>query len=333
MTRRITGCHVAKCFHVCCLIALFPLYSHAANIGPADPDANGNTEKRGLFAALNRPNQAVSARLTRIVNSIDGFFSGEKVYHESTGSYLRLTADTIWDEESGRIGFNSNIRLKLNLPRSNEKYKFVLESDPQKNRDTPTSEAQDSLAEAADNSDYYAGIQRQGGGKPNRWLSRTTLGVKLRTPLDYFIRARVSRTYSLGQWLLRLEEGVFWFDSLGSGVDSAVEFDNALDDSSLFRARTYLRWLEDDDNLEMSEVLSVFHTLSKRRILVYQAGVYAITRPSPSVTEYVLQLRYRQSIHDQFLFAEIIPQILYPRDRDFHPQPALIFRLEWVFDG
>ena len=44
----------------------------------------------------------------------------------------------------------------------------------------------------------------------------------------------------------------------------------------------------------------------------YEASAVGITRPEPVVTNYRLGVRYRQSIHRDWLFFEVSPDITWP---------------------
>jgi hypothetical protein len=41
---------------------------------------------------------------------------------------------------------------------------------------------------------------------------------------------------------------------------------------------------------------------------------------------------YRYRLHRDWLFFELDPQLHFPADRQFHTNPALVMRLEMLFD-
>ena len=315
------------------ILAILPfnvLYAADTPVGTdGQPDSVLDRTTSRFFSLVDKEQEMAVDKLTGLTNRVDSFFSNERVYYDATDSFVRIRGDTIWDEEADHLGFTGDVRVKLDLKRTSEKYKFVIESNPERGEADLDQDTRETPLEAAQQPSYYAGLQAQAGDR-TRWFYRSTLGVRIKAPLDVFIRLHANRTYPLDDWSLRLDEGLFHFSSFGLGADSAAEFDHALDSNSLFRARSYVRWLREDDNFNVSEVVSLFHTLSPRRWLGYQAGVYAPTRPSFSVSDYLLLLRYRQDIHKHFLFMEIIPQIRYQKINNFSPQHSITFRLEWL---
>jgi len=287
---------------------------------------------KGVFSLLDKPHEKISSGLADFANRVDSYFSNEKNYYEATGSFVRLTADTVWDEESNEIGFTGDVRLKLNFPQTKKKLKFILESDSDQNRSDVDPVLKDSPLDAADDESYFAGLQSL-SGENDQWIFRRTLGVKVRAPLDYFVRIRANKKYKFDVWRLRLDEGLFWFDSSGAGVDSSIEFDYDLANELLFRSRSYARWINNDKNVDLSQVFSIFQALGKRDLLAYQVGVYGETKPSIIATEYLVAVRYRRNVHDDYLFLEIVPQLLFSKERAFHPEHSIIFRFEWLFTG
>ena len=288
--------------------------------------------KQGVLSLLDKSNEKISSGLTSFSNRVDNYFSNEKDYYAATGSFIRITADMVWNEEDNDVGFQGDVRLKLNLPRTKKKLKFILETDSEQDRSDVDQVLKDTPLDAADNESYYAGLQFVSGEK-TQWRFRRTLGVKVRAPPDYFVRLRANKKYQFDAWRLRLDEGLFWFDSTGVGVDSSIEFDRALADELLFRSRSYARWDDEDKNTNISQVFSIFKSLGQRELLAYQAGVYAETKPSTQITDYLVAVRYRRNIHEDYLFVEFVPQVLFSLERDFHPEHSILFRFEWLFTG
>ena len=75
----------------------------------------------------------------------------------------------------------------------------------------------------------------------------------------------------------------------------------------------------------------MFHAIGKNKALSYYAGVYGLSEPQLHATHYLLGLTYRQSIHKDYLFIEIQPQILYQKINGFQPEHTLLFSLEMMF--
>lgn len=287
--------------------------------------------EKPFFSFLDEPQKSISSGLKSFATTLDEFFADENVYYDTSGSYIKITADTIW-QEGGDIGYRGDIKLKLRLPKTQEKIKLIFESDPEDREDDVAKTAEPTIQGAVEEKSYYAGIQGS-FGKKEKWQFKPSIGLRLHNPPDLFTRFRFSRTADFNSWLFRFNETIFWFDSIGWGEDTTFQFDfNVLDDV-LFRATTFGRWTNQNQYFDLSQSFSFIHTLSKRRAISYDIGAFGISEPKVHATNYLLGVRYRQIIHSDYLFLELIPQIDYRKEHDFRAEYSFTLRLEMVFSG
>ena len=85
------------------------------SIEDADRHIAQPNNEENYFSILDASHHSVSSGFEGLARNIDTFFANEKGYYESTGSYLQLTADMLW-EEGGRISYTGHVRIKLELP-------------------------------------------------------------------------------------------------------------------------------------------------------------------------------------------------------------------------
>lgn len=292
-------------------------------------DVDSISVKKPFFSFLDTPQQIISSGVETFAKSVDEFFSNDKVFYETSGTYLRLNVDTIVTE-SGKREYQGDLKLKLRLPHTKSKLKLTIESDPNSKPDEITSEGKNTPVAAIEEKSYFTGIQAT-LGKKDAWKFKPSLGIRLGSTLEPYVRFRLKRKYDLNQWSLYWHETPYWFDSFGWGFDSYLELNKKITDKDLFRAATFARWTNESDQFELSQIFSMYHTLSKRRAISYYAGVYGISEPTVFATHYLLGLTYRQNIHKDYLFIEILPQIRYEKTNDFHADHSIFFRLEIVF--
>ena len=288
-------------------------------------------QDEAFFSFLDAPQRTISAGLKTFATGMDEFFAEERVFYEKTGSYIRFTADTVWSE-GGDVGYKGDLAIKVRLPRTEEKLKLTLESDPDETRDQIDRIVEDSPRGAAKESSYYAGVETEAGRK-DKWRLKPGIAVKLGRPVDILLRLRADRDYEVGNWLFRPSQTFFAFKESGFGSDTVLGFDYKLADDLLARSDSLIRYRDSNDFYELSQVFSLIHSLSERRAISYQTGVFGITEPTTHATDYLVLARYRQNIHKDYLFMELIPQIRYRKDNNFHSEHSLTFRLEWVFEG
>ena len=289
-----------------------------------------SSDDESIFGFLNTPHSAISESVEVIAKYMDVFFADEKIYQESTKSYAVLSAYSITDENS-ETQYAGDLRIKLDLPKTKKKLKLVIESDTDQELQSGFEHVTgDTPKKAATESSYYAALQRA-LKKQGEWKLYSSLGIKLRTPLDPFIRIRAKRHISFDEWNLNFTQSFFWFQSLGAGTSSLLEFDRTFYDNLLFRSATTAIWRNQTDDFELSQSFSLFHEISDRRAISYTIASFGTSEPTVHATSYLFNIRYRQRIHKDWLYAELRPEIVYERENDFHPEPSLIFQIDMVF--
>jgi len=287
-------------------------------------------EAKSIFSLLDTPNQMIALGLNGFARYIDEFLAAEQSYYYATGSYIRVTADQAW-LENDTSGFYGYLRMKLNLPHTNEKYKFVIENQPDKSRDALDANVE-SPAETVDNQDYFVGLQAI-SGRRDRWRYRVGVGIKPSSPVDSYVRLGARRNYVFSKWSLYLDESVYSFDREGESFISIVELNRLVEENLLFRSTSRARWVRTNEYIETTQIFSLFQTLDQDRLVILRAGVYGVTEPAVYATDYRVSASLRKNLRQQYLFLELIPQIRYQKVHDFHAERGLILRLEWVFQG
>ena len=325
------------------MVCLFVGHVHAA--APQDTQTNDdeiNTDCTDLFpndplskpvpeffSFLDAPQQSISVGFESMAKSIDAFFANEKVLYESSGSYLRYSVDNVF-EEGGQISTVGNLDISLHLPSTEKKLKLVLESDPVEKQSNIERATTVTPATQTTSKSYYAGLQSE-FGKEDKWRFKPSVGLKLHFPIEYYFRIRAFRDFDVGKWKLHLTESVYWYDTTGTGADSEMEWSHLIGDDLLFRATSLVRNTEEYERFDLSQIFSLSQPLSERRAVNYSIGFFGNSDPNIHATDYILQARYRQIVHGNYLFLELIPQVRYRIDYAFTQEDSFTVRLEWLF--
>ena len=108
---------------------------------------------------------------------------------------------------------------------------------------------------------FYAALQKE-ISKKNEWRTKASLGIKLKVPLDPFLRIRAHRDFSITNWKIRFTETLFWFNSKGLGASTLLEIDHPLTKNLLFRSKTSELWTNFLDYHELEQTFTLYHKLS-----------------------------------------------------------------------
>ena len=301
---------------------------------PLAESAGPSTERADYFGYIEAPRDYLSAKITRFANSIDRFFGGDRHYQESNRSVLQLNLTRVTGY-GGDGNYKFAARLNLKLPLTEGRLRLLVETDPENN----VADEQAKAPPVTDNKVSAPGsvalAVRFEKKEESRWNYNTDAGIKFRgitTAPNPFVRARGGYSTQVGEWRMKAGESVYWFNSLGVGETSLLDFERILSTQLLFRASSNVTWLHDKQNFDLRQDLTFFHTLDDRTALRYQASVIGVSNPQLRVTDYVVQGFYRYRLNRDWLFFELNPQLHFPLDKKYKSSPALSMRLEMLFD-
>lgn len=313
------------------VIFLVPESSHATE--DAEPPAEPVPDSR-ILDRIDGSRDYLSQKVVNFSKRIDQFFGDERYFQEHNKSVVQLYLnETI--AQGGSSTFRFEGRAKLDLPAAKKRIHLVLESDPERtttgevNKDQPVALKGD----AAPPPEKYAASVRYEKAEEGLWHFSSDAGIKLRFPLDPFVRARGSYAIPIGEWRLKITETLFWFGTIGLGETTQLDLERVLSPPVLFRATSTATCMQSPQNCALRQDLSIFHTLNERSVLVYQASVIGTNKPKLEETAYVLLMRYRYRLYKEWVFYEISPQLHFPKTDDFNLNALLLLRMEMLFGG
>ena len=287
-----------------------------------------------IFNPIDAPRDYLSGQLINFTSGIDRFFGDDRNYQESNQSVFQLDLVRVTGYGGDRKIVLSG-RAKVNLPSTEKRLHLMLETNPDKNiTGEPTQTQATPINQVAAPESYAASVRYEKEKEEDRpWHFSTDAGIKFQgINTDPFVRARGSYSVPMGQWRLKAAESVFWFNTIGAGESTQLDLEHFLSEPVLFRATSNATWLNDKQNFDLRQDLSVYHTLNDRTALLYQASAIGISNPQFQVTDYVALLLYRYRLHRSWIFFELSPQLHFPKERNYQSSPTFSMRLEMLFD-
>jgi hypothetical protein len=286
----------------------------------------GKAELEGAHTYLSRNVEELSRR-------IDGFFGAERAFDESSGTYIQ-TRGSLIVLENGNVDFDGEVRAKLDLPNLKQRISLVLESeeDDPSAQTTGITTGTQSPTQTLNNQDLTASLQYVLREEPT-WDLRLQPGIRGVWPPQTFLRLRARLTTPLSQvWLSRFTLTPGWFDPRGFEARLRHDFDRASGPGSLFRIATEGVWLvKEDRNVEIGQSFFYAHPIHRRSNMAYEVGVLFETDPGFVATAYFSSVRFRRDIHRGWVFLEVKPQVLFPRDKDYEIAPSIALSIEMLF--
>jgi len=308
------------------LASLVPMVSLGAEQS-AEP-----AQQTSFFDFLNASHDYWSLKVIRFADSIDRFFANSTSFEEANESVLQIDLNEVV-KQGGDSQITLTTRAYLLLPLAEKRLHLLVEPDPEKVATVAASKDQAVLPTDVEPSGSYAAAVRYQVAEKNIWHFSAGAGIRLRSSLDPFVRARGSVSIPLRKWRLKLEQNVFWFNTIGAGESTKMDIDHLLGIPVLFRATSNVIWLHEKQSLDLSQSLSIIHTINDHNAMLYQVSAIGVSQPEWQVTDYVALARWRRRLHQDWLFMEISPQLHYPEVLGYRLDPLVILRLEMLFGG
>jgi len=296
-------------------------------------DTNQKTDLSDRIETIDAPREYLSKKFVDFVKDVDRYFGDERNYQESNDSVVQIDTTRIY-------GYHSNDRIelsgraKIHLPSTQKRLHLVFESNPDQNAsgDNPQSNNQVLNNKVSTPSSLGAALRYE-KSKESQWHFSADTGIKLEgVKLDPYARTRVSYTVQKEPWQYKTSETLFWFNTIGPGETTQFDADRRISDSVLFRATSTGTWYDDILKLDLQQSGTIFHTISERTALLYQASISGFRQYGYQVTDTVLLITYRYRLHQKWVYFEFTPQIHFPKDKGYETSPALLMRLEALFD-
>lgn len=263
---------------------------------------------------------------------LDSFFDDTRFEGESNKSRLKISV-TGFAEEGALLGYDFKFRLRLALPRLENKWNLVISGDPD---DDPSfyDEAQRNIR-----SDIEEG-RSDGGVAALQYFFKSArdLNISFKTGFRFngitpvlFLGPRYRKSISLNDWTLRFTQRFRWFTDRGWDENTAFDLERPLAESLFFRASTEGSWRQDESGYFYNFRTFLAQPLSVRRTLSYEWNNFFQTEPNNRLEETNVRVRYRQNIWRKWMFVDVAPQLAFLKERDYSLSPGIIFRLEMLF--
>jgi hypothetical protein len=286
----------------------------------------------GVINELDTPRDYLSGKLVGFVKGVDSFFGSERNFQESNDSVFQLDTSRVMGY-GGEHNFVVSAMANVRLPSAEKQLHLVFETDPDKNAIIDPTLSQLEPANEPATPKSIAAALRFVMEDTERWHLSTDAGLKFHGLSSApFVRARASFAVPMDKWQLNLTETAFWFNTIGAGETTQLELDRSISESLLFRSTSAAAWLNDTQNFDLRQNLTVFQEIDERTAMEYQASVVGVSNPVTQVTDNVISVLYRYRLHQQWMYFNFNPQMHFPRDRNFQLSPQLNLKLEMLFD-
>lgn len=252
-------------------------------------------------------------------------FGDEVIDDESSGSNGRLFFKSSRVKGEPSVDYQTGVNVKLVLPNTNNRFKFLIETE----EDDDQNKESDLLG-TTDNVTYATALRFQ-LARSERWKTTWDNGISWEGEPVPFSRIRTRRIQYYQLWHTRFYQSLYYRTNQGWGERTTYEATRPLNLRQHFRAGISASYKLNDDYFVLSNGYGIFHEISDRAVILFGFGINGDTNGIEKVNAYTISTGYRREIYRNFIFIDFIPEVSWPRDKNFEPTPAIRFDIEMIF--
>lgn len=252
---------------------------------------------------------------------IDTFFGDDIIEDDVGGSRAKLSFFT--RRVIGQpVDYNYGLSVKLVLPNTNERFNLLLQSSEE-----DENERENNPINTVENVEYSTAL-RYVFQETENWKVNFDNGIRWGLPPDPFSRLRFRRYAYFDDFRFKATQTLFWSASDGIGEKSDFELNQPLNIDRLLRYSVGAEYLLKDDYFKLNYGVSLFHELNASEILAYYYRAGGDTIGNTTFNNYGIGIRYRRTIYQDWVFAEINPELETQHENEYDITPVIMFRFE-----
>lgn len=263
---------------------------------------------------------------------LDGFFASDEVIERSNNSFVKFALRGTYSR-GGRSRLDPLLKFRLDLPALKERLKIVFENEADETRSLAEKNLSQIDKETDKLSDNAVGAVKLTTKKDKKWGASTSVGIDIQIPPDYFWRGKTYYRWQISQkWQLDAQQKLYYFHKDGWGETTRLSFDRN-GTSGVFRSTSEARYLHDERRMEFAQTWSFLKELDPIRAVNFRLGILGENKPTAQTTDYFTEVIYRRKLSKEWLFYEITPGLLFPRENSFKATPSITAKIEIVFSS
>ena len=319
-------------------ISIFAVCAYAAEQN--NENAENNAHSKDNF--VDKTHSNVSKNIRRLATRLDSLLGTGRADEEANKTRIHLyTVTTAYENREPYSDFNYFVHLVL--PRTEEKFRIIIENtnaQDEASSSNPADGPSSSTSIKASNAIPKPADTPSATTAALRFLTtvtgfKTSLEIALRytSRTQVFYKIRFYRNISLGNWVFRPVEQIFWADGEGHSSNTDLDFDRGLNRQWLFRFVNNVFWNDQDLVTGFTNGPSWYQTINERMGISYNIRAQSSDTPRFSFNNYIVSVGFRQLLYKKWFFWAVTPALSFPKERDFYRTPSLTIRFETVFGG
>lgn len=291
-------------------------------------EAQSNEPKQSI---LDSTQQTIGKHFVGVTRKIDSFLSNKTVAPKANNSYLLLTTQgTNFKEQKNET--DVSISAKLDLPNTKKRFKIFFDSILDEQQSVEQRASAVSSGEAVRSDQSTAGLEYQKKGGANQWRKAIKVGLTTNTPLQPFIRYRLSKDWHIFKATqLKVKQDFWHLDGTGWGETTQIDIESPLTPDSSLLLSTDIEFEQEERPISYSQFVSIYTKLSDKQAINYRIGAIGSNDKSELVDSYLANVHFIRHLRGNWLLASVIPEVIIRSERNWHPEPSITVKFDFFF--
>lgn len=280
---------------------------------------------------IDNAHRSASALLNNFASQIDEVFADDTVTGTVNNTRATLRFD-FTDPADGSFSVSGKLKLRLVLPRSEQRFRLLLDIDDDNNEDTQPS-VQD-LSESIGDQNLSLAL---------RFIRNTSEKVGFKFDLGArrfeqqvqgFARVKVSTEHTdPAGWSYDINNDLRQFFSSGYLNRLRFDFWRTIhpETATVFRTSTGIEWRRNVDGSQINQTLGLYRELGAKSLIAYEMLAGYQTSPAEKENHYgghQFRIRYRRNIWRPWFHFELWPGISWLTENDNQARLEGLVRFE-----
>lgn len=299
-----------------------------------EPTVDANESNVSLFSlqAIESQRDKLSQWIYDTSNTMDIYFSGSRIEATDTKSTYIDTSVGIETETYQPTRFRYNIKAYVNLPRTFDKLRLVVED--YRTDDSIDGGAQGNLRDAVDENQYTIGLQYLGYTSEYANVNFTG-GLRFsKYRPDPFLSMRMRRSiYLPAQWELWLYNDLRYFVYRKLDNRSELRLGRVVNEVIRFEWFNSYRYQQTSHQSELISGLTLTQLRPRKMGYRYSASIYCADNDTQNfrLEYYNLSIFFRHMVYKNWIYYEVGPSLLWRYQNNFKPSTRLAFNFGIIF--
>lgn len=312
---------------------LVSLSLFCTNAAADAPQAKSRAQNKPEMAEMiDKAHQSASALLNNFASQIDDVFADDVTSTEINNTRATLRFD-FTDPADDSFSLSGKLKLRLVLPRSEQRFRLLLDVDDEDNNEDTRPSAQN-LSDSIDDQNLSLALRFIRNTGKNLDFNFDLGARRFEQRVQGFARVKVSAKHiDPAGWSYDINNDLRQFFS--SGYLDRLQFDfwRTLhpETSTVFRTSTSLEWRRNVDGAQINQTMGLYRELNASALIAYELLAGYQTSPAENENHYgghQFRIRYRRNIWRPWFHFELWPGISWLTENDNQARLEGLVRVE-----